>query len=275
MKGIRASAIASVILLTAVNSAGAQFESLSSLASNFSDLAIQWGPLFPRNGGIHPESDPSKNWVASYGAEFIFDIPAKKSDAACTKVVRGAPKERKIKNSGSATDSIDVYALKTDCPKSDLEMEFGFGIFQSARFINKGASGSVTGVLRETPTLSVYATWNKVVKPYAALRAGVTELAALSLEDASGRVFNASAPRSVEVGAIIGVAWKVPAIPLNIFIEGSPLMYRPFSGIRWESNKDDSTHPVAPPAAAIKRLDFTSRSVMLGFQVTVKPPDAK
>lgn len=281
MKVLRSGMIAFGILISVVHQSAAQFEALSDLAKNFSDLAIQWGALSPRNGGIHPESDPNAKWIASYGTEFIFDISPKKTESKCDSVGRGAPKERQIRNASAYHDSIDVYVLKTTCSddKPNPEMEIGVGFFQSARFTNQGATGEVTGVLRETPTISLYATWvTKIlggIQPYGALRVGVTQLAALSLEDTSGRFFSASGPSSVEIGSVGGLVYRIPKTPLNIFVEASPVMYRPFSGIRWESNKDIPTQPVAPPAAAIKRLDFTGRSLMIGFQVTVKPQDKK
>jgi hypothetical protein len=278
--------------------ADAQFEALSGLASSFSDLAIQWGAFNPRLHEIHPETNPKSRWLGSYGAEFIFDIAKvntskkekekekekgneKIKKMKCDTVGRGDPKERRVTYARGERDSVDIYALVSKCGKDEatVELEFGVGVFQTSRFKVIDAVGAMTGVFREAPTISVYATWlvggSAAWRPYGAIRVGATELVSPTLENPLGKTFAATVPKSVEGGLVAGAYRKfLPQVPVTFFVEIS-YMYRPFTGISWAANTDDKTAIVLAPKGARSRLNFSGRSAMLGFQLTVKDPNKK
>lgn len=270
-----------------------QFDALSKLADNFSDLAIQWGAFHPRLKELHPEDEPKSRWLGSFGAEFIFDItkvnthekesPNKRK---CNIVKRGDPKERHITLAHGERDTVnvvDIYALDSACKESEpnLELELGVGFFQTSRFRIGDPIGAYTGYFRETPAITIYATWLRVpklrrfkLKPYGGLRAGVTELVSPSLEDPQARRFAGSAAKSVEIGGVVGLYREFPwNLPGSVFVEASH-MYRPLKGISWAANTDIKDTSVPAPAEARKRIDFTGKSLMVGLQITVKKPDA-
>lgn len=209
---------------------------------------------------------------------YVLD-PKCKEAGACGAVRADAPKERQVIYRRGVTDSVDVYLVESKCkkPAPDILLELGVGFFQTSRFRIKDGIGSMTGVFRETPAISVYASWLRgddiSFRPYGAIRAGVTDLVSPSLEDSLGVNFPATSPKSVEVGGVVGLSKKLHRVfPGNVFAEFA-YMYRPFSGITWGPNPDDKTK--AAPRGTRKRLDFSGTSVMFGLQLTVKDPNKK
>jgi hypothetical protein len=279
------------------SSATAQFEALAGLASGFSDVGISWGPLFPIHSDVRPERHPGSRSLRWYGAEFLFEIgppvagekPPPDYKQHC-KVERDKATERRITYSvarGDSTrrvDSTDVYSVKTTCPyKPDRlwQLEIGIGYSETSRFVISTAAGSISGLLRETPSISVYANYFRVSgcdtlstakrllrscwDEYFGLHTGVTALVDPSLSSlSSGADFSGGSPKSVQIGGVFGLANDLFPV-LTIFSEVG-YVYRPFPRISWSQGS------TAAPPAARTRLDLSSWIFGFGLQVRVKDP---
>jgi hypothetical protein len=281
-------------LLSGSSSAAAQFDALGGLASGFSDLGIAWGPLFPIHSDVRPDRHPGSRSLAWYGAEFLFEIGkpvagGKPSPKPTCKVLRDKATERRITYSagkGDSTrvvDSIDVYSVNNDCPKPERQwqLEFGIGYSETSRFVISTPAGNISGLLRETPSVSVYANYFRVIgcdtlstkkrlsrvacwDGYFGVHTGVTALVDPSLSSATlGPDFSGGSPKSVQIGGIGGVANDLFPV-ITIFSEVG-YVYRPFPRISWSGT-------TTVPQGARTRLDLSSLLFGFGLQVRVKDP---
>lgn len=283
-------------LLSGSSSAAAQFDALAGLASGFSDLGISWGPLYPIHSDVRPERHPGSRSLRWYGAEFLFEIGApvaggkpRPEDKRYCKVERDKATERRITYSaakGDSTwvvDSTDVYSVKTNCPNKPerlWQLEIGIGYSETSRFVISTTAGNISGLLRETPSISVYANYFRVsgcdplstVKrllpscwdKYFGLHTGVTTLVDPSLSSpARGVDFSGGSPKSVQIGGVVGVANDL--FPVLTFYSEVGYVYRPFPRISWSGS-------TTAPQAARTRLDLSSWIFGFGLQMRVKDP---
>jgi len=277
-------------LLSYPSPATAQFDALAGLASGFSDLGISWGPLFPIHSDVRPERNRASRSLHWYGAEFLFEIgppvAGKKTPADSKKICRvdrAKATERRITYANGKADSTDVYSVKTTCePEPDRlwQLEFGIGYSETSRFVIATPAGNISGLVREVPSLSVYANYFRVTgcdtfsmprrlrscwDEYFGLHTGVTALVDPSLSSLTGGAdFSGGSPKSVQVGGVFGLANDLFPV-LTIYSEFG-YVYRPFPRISWSQGS------TAAPPAARTRLDLSSWIFGFGLQVRVKDP---
>jgi hypothetical protein len=278
------------ITMSVPSVATAQFETLASLAGGFSDLGLSWGPFIPIHNDIRPERDPAARALHWYGAEFLFEIGKTPTEqkTGCT-VERDKATERHINYStigagaGGSTriDSVDIYNLKKKCPSVSRvwQLELGVGYSETSRFRISTPGGDVSGLLRETPSVSVYANYVKlagcdglsIVKrlrvcwdQYVGLHTGVTALVDPSLTPPIDAEFSGGSPKSVQIGGLIGMANDLFPV-LTAFSEVG-YVYRPFPRITW------SRTGATAPATARTRLDLSAWLFSFGLQLRVKDP---
>jgi hypothetical protein len=271
------------------SSAKGQFEALAGLASGFSDLGLAWGPFFPTHSDIRPERDPGSRSLRWYGAEFLFEIGSpvaaspKDYKPHCT-IERDKVTERRITYSNGKADSTEVYSVKKRCdnpPPRLWQLELSIGYSETSRFIIATPAGNMSGLVREAPSLGVYANYLKVGgcesvsivhrlracwDEYLGLHTGVTALVDPSLSSiSSGAEFSGGSPKSVQIGGLVGLANDLFPV-LTVFSEVG-YVYRPFPRITWSQAGGSA----APPTART-RLDLSGWIMSFGLQLRVKDP---
>jgi hypothetical protein len=267
-----------------------QFDALASLAGGFSDLGVSWGPLFPIHSDVRSERHQRGRSLRWYGAEFLFEIgsavaaqgPPADYKQRC-KVERDKATERRITYTHGQTDSVDIYTVKTSCeykPSRLWQLELGIGYSETSRFFIATPEGVISGLVREAPSLGVYANYLKVAgcekwsvvhrlracwDKYFGLHTGVTALVDPSLTaPPATEEFSGGTPKSVQIGGLVGLANDILPV-LTIFSEVG-YVYRPFPRIKW-SQTDSSV-----PQIARTRLDLSAWMLSIGLQLRVKDP---
>ena len=269
----------------------AQFETLANLAGNFSDLGLGWGPFIPIHSEIRPARDPGARALHWYGAEFLFEIGKwDATDKTGCKIERDKPTERRITYTRVAagtrdsvrSDSVHVFSLKETCkpPARRWVLELGVGYSETSRFAIATAEGQISGLMRETPSVGVYANYLKVrdcesssIKrrltacwdEYFGIHTGVTSLVDAALNTPAPSVeFSGGSPKSVQIGGLVGMANDL--FPALTFFSEIAYIYRPFPRITW------SQSGATAPQSARTRLDLSAWLFAVGLQVRVKDP---
>jgi hypothetical protein len=165
-------------------------------------------------------------------------------------------------------DTVFDVSEKCTPPKEETTWtyEFALGYSQTSKFRSGLSEFTLDGVVRESPSISIYATrhpWNPF-SPYFGIRSGIIKLDELQL--VADTTFTAS-PQSTQIGGVVGVIRDPILGPFSPFGEIS-MHYRNYPSIAWST-------PQRLPTTAPRRLNFSSWSVNVGLSIHVVHPENK
>jgi hypothetical protein len=150
---------------------------------------------------------------------------------------------------------------------ADIETAVGYSEFNG--FELEGTAYELRGSVRESPSASIYMTFNDgLVEPYAGIRSGMIELRHVQMQsfqtDGTVVVFNATA-QAFQLGLVGGTALRLTDW-LYTFGEAA-FTRRRFASVQWSPQG-------APrlPADIPFEFDFSGLSYSVGFQVQMRPP---
>lgn len=282
-----------VVLLFSATSVAAhsQEEILGSAFGNATDFSFFWSQAGTPKGGLKPEREAG---AAGIGFELAFKIPggfrrsltvpdemssSPEGKGCAARFARGELRQgatcadttvtgvKRMRTNGVVTyeEELKIDEFEWEVPL--LSLEFAIGFSQTGAYISRRADQDIRVSVRETPEVSLYATYEprlriaaKSFRVYGGARSGILSLI-------GGRAFSddGSAQLSGEtfqIGPVAGIVTKFRGI--NVFAE-SAYMWRNFRSVEWDGETGLGNLPRA--------IDFSGGSLSLGIQFEFRAPD--
>ena len=269
----------------------AQEELLADAFGNATDFSFFWTQAGAPTSDLKPERTAG---AAGIGFELAFKIPGGfrrsltvpeeisstpvgKSCAA--RFARGELRQgatcadttvtgvKRTRTNGVVTYEEQLKIDQFDWEVPLLSLEFALGFSQTGAYISRRADRDIRVSLRETPEVSLYATYEprfriagKAFRIYGGGRSGLLSLI-------GGRAFSDSVTAKLsgetfQIGPVGGIVTKFRGI--NAFVEGA-YMWRNFRSVDWDGETGLGSLPRA--------INFTGGSVSVGVQFEFRTPD--
>lgn len=274
--GFRAALFLALSLLYATP-AHAQFGIIEELAKRFTDLALSYHQLSVRDDAVVSARDRNRSRLPFAGAEFVFNVkqfpePGKECKWVPTKMI----------HSDSMRTDIQGYESTYTCTPAKTPakwiVDIGFSYAQTLEFAIAEGGYEITGVARERPGVTIYATYvpssetcrNACIRTYAGVRTGILQLDATRLR--IGTAEFRDSPSTLQFGGVAGASIKLFSMPMVLFTEAT-YTYRPDFILNW-TNELDKANPF-PPSAVRRQLNFTTYGLGIGLQIQVRDPAAQ
>lgn len=248
------------LVALAATPASAQYGFLGALGNRFSDLSF-----FGNVGGLSSAAEYVRaDRMTHFGLEILFTVgtvtepvgpPRQPADS-----VRLVWREMRVEKTEEGVDTIYLYDIeptRATQPTRDIwTFEVGLGYGQLSGFEARDESIELRGVMRDLPSLSLYASYEGL-GTYFGLRSGLMELTGLNVTDAEGTSWRGSG-QSFMAGVLLGQAWEIAGF--NLFLEGAWTL-RDFPSVQWTGS--------GVPLGAPREMNLSGWSVGTGVQFGV------
>jgi hypothetical protein len=294
------------LLLAVARPASAQFDPITAIANGFTDVVFQASRVSPQDDAIRPQRGSS---LAAFGMELLFELRSLQrriclpTDSLCEGIksevptrecfIEVTPSGRSITRRASGVDTTEVFARKEiNCKpprmrvEGSIELGVGYSISQRFRISPSMAGDTITGVVREWPSVTFYFTRYTTkddcgrglsvlkfscLSWYSGAKTGIVEADELRLMS-GGNTYTAS-KKGLQAGLVLGTVtddllergdFLRPFPPLEFFVEAG-WIYRRMPPLSWEP-------AASAPAGARTRLNLTGTWIGFGFQMRVRDP---
>jgi hypothetical protein len=185
--------------------------------------------------------------------------------AKCADTTVTAVKRTRTNGVVAYEEELKIDEFQWEVPLLSLELAIGFS--QTGAFISRRPDRDIRVSLRETPEVSLYATYEPRIRiaresfqVYGGARSGLVSLI-------GGRAFSDSVTAKLsgetfQIGPVAGVVTQFRGI--NVFVEAAYL-WRNFRSVDWDGETGLGTLPRA--------INFTGGSVSFGMQFEFRAPD--
>ena len=268
--------------------AHSQEDLLGSAFGNATDFSFLWTQAGAPKGDFKPEREAGATGI---GFEVAFKIPGGfrrsltvpdemsstpeggscsarfargelRQGAKCADTTVTSVKRTRTNGVIAYEEELKIDEFEWEVPL--LSLEFALGFSQTGAYIARRADRDIRVSLRETPSVSLYATYEprfriagKSFRIYGGARSGLLSLI-------GGRAFSDSVTTKLsgetfQIGPVAGVVSKFRGI--NVFVEGA-YMWRNFRSVDWDGETGLGNLPRA--------INFTGGSVAIGVQFEFK-----
>jgi hypothetical protein len=269
-----ATAIFACLAVMHPNTSRAQI-GVESLLGSITDLSISASCWNTRSDFLRSRGECPLH--SGWGVEAIFNlgyVRIGKAPPAAPEDTSWVLERRQLGTSDGRVDSLRMYtpkvASKADTLRPNIRMELGLGYGQFTGFESSNPDFEIHGTVRETPTLTLYGTWeprNSWITPYLGVRTGLIQLHNVQLLQPGTAdtvvVYKASSD-VFQLGGVFGVSTNSSNFPLAAFIEVG-YHVRKFPSVEWATNSSGKIVNDLP-----HEFDFSGWTLELGIQAHIR-----